>query len=578
MFTSLSKQKTLSFVFAIMMFGAKAQIKETSKTQISLNGTWKFYASNLSPESEVLQEQSIHWDTIQVPGNWDTRKRYAEFSGKGYYKRSFRIPKNWKGKQIRLKFDAVYETAKVWLNGNLIGKHIGGYTPFEFNITKNVSYNSENTIMVMADNTYKRGAWWAWGGISRNVHVKANHDVRIVHQHITAIPDFNSDLVRFRIKYTLENNGSEDLNVQINTEIPEIYKGAEVVIAKKRTTTFSTIAFEKPLSAVKLWHYDSPNLYKLNSSLHSNKTIIDSAKDAFGIRKFEVKGELFYLNNKAVRMNGLNRIHDHPDFGNTEPYSLLISDMADIKSLGANFSRLMHAPLAKDLLRICDSIGFLVIEEIPVWGDDDPQAFPNNPVTKKWMKEMVDRDYNHPSVVAWSVGNELRNPGNDWKNKALTRSQYLYVNDMLDYVKKIDSTRLKTYVTITSYRKGEMGTEPYEKLDFISMNSYGKAPDLVQKTHQKFPGKPIFISEIGKGQIGPAPDAALSNELISYLEALKKFPYVSGVSLWSYNDYRSNYKGTPASGFREWGIVDEKRNRKKAYYQLKEIFSQWQKQ
>ncbi|WP_299555911.1 glycoside hydrolase family 2 TIM barrel-domain containing protein [Seonamhaeicola sp.] len=551
--------------------------KDHISNELSLNGVWQLLVNNDIGLENIFYEDYSKWDTIKVPGNWDTRERYSEYVGKGYYQKGFELPKTWKGKQIRLKFDAVYETAKVWLNGSLLGEHVGGYTPFEFNITDKVDFKNENSVIVMADNTYKRGAWWAWGGISRNVSLIANEDVRMVYQHITSEPDFDNNKVSFTIKYKLENNGERPALTQIYSEIEGVHKDSVAIAIEKGSTAVSYLKFEKNLSDVNLWHFDSPNLYELNSSIIVNDKEVDSASDKFGIRKFEVKGEQFYLNNEAVRMNGVNRVHDHPDYGNTEPNHLVKEDMFDIKyNLGCNFSRLMHAPLPKNLLKLCDSIGFLVVEEIPVWGDDDPQAFPNNPRTKQWLKEMIERDYNHPSVVAWSVGNELRDTINPWPKKAMTPEQYGYVNSMLDYTEELDPARLKTYVTITSYREGVIGSEPYEKVDFISMNSYGPAVELTKKTHDKFPGKPIFISEIGKGQIGPAPGAKLSDELVGYMKELKNLPYVTGVSIWSYNDYRSNYKGTPESGFREWGVVDERRNKKEAYNQLKEIYKAWQ--
>lgn len=565
------------FFISLTLFTCNTVEPECNVADISLNGTWQFLASNDITEEAVLKESFTEWDTIQVPGNWDTRERYSEYVGKGYYQKSFEIPKNWNNKQIRLKFDAVYETAKVWLNGEYLGEHIGGYTPFEFNITDKVEFKKENSIVVMADNTYKRGAWWAWGGISRNVSLIANEDVRIVYQHITSEPDFETNKVNFIVKYKIENNGETKALAKINSKIEGVHSDSLSIQVEANSTSVCYLKFKKSLSNIKLWHFNLPSLYELNSSILVSDIEVDSATDKFGIRKFEARGEQFFLNNEAVRMNGVNRVHDHPDYGNTEPDHLVKKDMFDIKyNLGCNFSRLMHAPLPENLLKLCDSIGFLVVEEIPVWGDDDPQSFPNNPQTKQWLKEMVERDFNHPSVVAWSVGNELRNTGNDWKTKALTKDQFGYVNSMLDYVNEIDTTRLKTYVTITSYRKGDIGTEPYEKVDFISMNSYGKAPELAKKTNEKFPGKPIFISEIGIGQIGPAPNAVLSDALVDYLQELKDLPYITGVSIWSYNDYRSNYKGTPESGFREWGIVDEIRNRKKAYYQLKEVYTEWQ--
>ncbi|WP_303317239.1 glycoside hydrolase family 2 TIM barrel-domain containing protein [Flavivirga abyssicola] len=555
----------------------KNSTRKLDSDTLPLNGIWHFLASNDIDEQELFSYNISKWDTIAVPGNWDTRKRYSKYVGKGYYQKEFEIPRNWNGNQILLKFEGVYQTSKVWLNGTLLGEHFGGYLPFEFNITDQVDYQKTNKVIVMADNTYQRGAWWPWGGISRDVTLKAEKDVRLIYQHITAVPDFDTNKVNFNIKYKVQNNSNKQVHVTLKPEIENVLIDSTLFKIEGKTTTIANVSFERKRSDYKLWHFDTPNLYKISSKLKVNGEAYKTTSDKFGIRKFEVRGEQFYLNNKPVRMNGINRVHDHPIYGNTEPDHLIKKDMLDIKSLGCNFSRLMHAPLSKNILKFCDSIGFLLVEEIPVWGADDPQSFPNNPVTKKWLKDMVERDFNHPSVVAWSVGNELRDPELAWKDKELTKAQYGYVNSMLDYLKELDTTRLKTYVTITAYRKGEIGKEPYEKVDFISMNTYGKAVELATLTHEKFPGKPIFISEIGRKQIGAASDARLNDEMVAYIEKLKDLPFITGVSLWSYNDYRSKYKGTPKSGYREWGIVDKDRNKKAAYYQLKEVYEKWNK-
>jgi len=546
--------------------------------KISLNGEWRFFASNDIAEGDVLSDKGIHWDNVTVPGNWDTQEKYSEFVGKGYYKRTFDVPANWRESQIRLKFDAVYETSKVWLNGILLGKHVGGYTPFEFVVTDKVNYSETNELLVMADNTYMRGAWWAWGGISRNVSLHRYNEIRIISQHISAIPDFAKDQINFIVTYKLENNSGLNQSIILKTYISDnkevvLEKQQEVVIDANTERT-SKVTFTEPLEKYKLWHFDHPNLYQLHSEVMQDEESICLKKDNFGIRKLEAKGEQLYLNNQVVYMNGFNRVHDHPDYGNTEPYSLVLKDISDIKALGGVFSRLMHAPQAKSLLDICDSLGYLLIEEIPVWGHDDPQTFKDNPVTKRWLKEMIERDYNHPCVVGWSVGNELRNSNDDWEEIKLSEDQFAYINSMLDYIDELDTTRLKTYVSLTAYKKNaDLSNEPFEKLDIICINSYGNAVKAAVGTHEKFPGKPIFLSEIGIKQIGPAPDGKLPDELVSQLNGLKKLPYVVGSSLWSYNDYRSNYKGTPESGFREWGVVDERRNKKVAYEQIKEVYS-----
>ncbi|GAL80618.1 beta-galactosidase [Algibacter lectus] len=162
----MSKSILFVFTFSLLMFSCKdndsAEYGDYKKV-ISLNGTWQFLASNDAQIEDLIEASYSEWDTLQVPGNWDTRDRYSEYVGKGYYQREFNVPENWDGKQIRIKFDAVYERSKVWLNGTLLGEHVGGYTPFEFNITDLVNLEESNTLLVEADNTYKRGAWWAWG-------------------------------------------------------------------------------------------------------------------------------------------------------------------------------------------------------------------------------------------------------------------------------------------------------------------------------------------------------------------------------------------------------------------------------
>lgn len=569
-------KKFLGLILVVAVFCSCSEGKSSGKEEVSLNGTWRFLASNDVDEAKVLAQDFKKWDTLTVPGNWDTRERYSTYVGKGYYQKDFKFPENWDKKQIRVKFGAVYQTSKVWLNGEYLGKHTGGYLPFEFNITNKLKKNAINSLVVMADNSIKRGAWWAWGGISREVKLVANESVRAIYQHISAIPDFEKEEVNFRIKYKLENNGDTQQEVRVISKIDEGNVANETVAIDAHSINEYSVSFVKPLSDYKLWHFDSPNLYHLTTELNVAGTIVEEVKNHFGVRKFEARGEQFFLNNKPVRMNGMNRVHDHPKYGNTEPDHLVIADFKDLKALGCNFSRSMHAPLAENILDFCDKNGMLLVEEIPVWGAVDPNSRPNNPQTREWMKDLVERDFNHPSVVAWSVGNELRTDKPKWGKQHLTKEQYGYVNQMLDYVEKLDATRLKTYVSNTSYQAGEIGKEPYEKVDFLCVNSYGHALKIVEKVHARFPNKPIFISEIGRGQIGPAPNAVLQEDLLGWLKELKSYPYVTGLALWCYNDYRSNYKGTPASGFREWGIVSETREQKKAYEQLKKIYKEWQ--
>jgi len=144
----------LSFAIGIQITAA-----ETGEWRHSLDGIWQF-----TTNTEVTA-----WESISVPGNWDTLPAYSTYKGKGWYRREFVAPADWQDKHVRLKFDAVYHDATVTLNGKQLGLHSGGYTPFEFEVTDVVKLGATNTVTVCADSTYRRGAWWHWGGISRSV-------------------------------------------------------------------------------------------------------------------------------------------------------------------------------------------------------------------------------------------------------------------------------------------------------------------------------------------------------------------------------------------------------------------------
>jgi beta-galactosidase len=157
------------FLLVCAGFGNPSLCAASGELRQSLNGAWQFTAN-----AEAVTLPDAKWDVITVPGNWDVLPAYATHIGKGWYQRKLTVPADWRGKHIRLKFDAVYETAEVWLNGKSLGTHRGGYTPFEFEVTK-LLRAGENTVTVCADNTFRRGAWWAWGGISRDVTLIANN-------------------------------------------------------------------------------------------------------------------------------------------------------------------------------------------------------------------------------------------------------------------------------------------------------------------------------------------------------------------------------------------------------------------
>lgn len=570
------------FIFTITLLLTIIQTLSAQQVPIEfpLDGYWKISTGKQLEFGKYNTIQSnldnFFNDSIFIPGNWDTKNQYSQYEGEAILYKEFTVPANLKNRYNFIQFDAVYETAKVFINGNYLGTHKGGYTPFEYEISDLISHDSTNYLLVIADNTYKRGAWWNWGGISRPVKIKSFSFTRINHIHITPLINFKDSTVNINIEYKIENLSSqkEKIGIKFDFSTNDIPKQNIEVDILPSSTYQGTIQI-KNLKGLKLWNIDSPNIYNAITCIYKGKTIIDSHEDKFGIRNIKIENNRLFINNNPIRGFGMNRVHDHRAYGNTEPIDLIKKDIDDIASTGAIICRMMHAPMSPELLDYCDEKGILIISEIPIWGKFDPNAFANNPTSKQWLKEMIERDYNHPSIIGWSVGNEI---GADyhWSKMRMTREQYRYIASMMEYIKKqLDNTRLLTYASFTAFREeANPETDPAGLGDFISINCYGNMLQNCIDVHKKWNNKPIFITEFGKGQIGEdIANSNIHNNVFTYLDKIQALPYVIGASIWTYNDYRSRYDGSPVSGNRSWGIVDVWRNKKDAFYKIKDVFS-----
>ena len=534
-----------------------AHAENSGEQQQSLNGQWQF----------TTNATAATWDSITVPGNWDTLPAYSTYKGKGWYRREFVAPADWSGKPIRLKFDAVYHDATVTLNGKELGSHRGGYTPFEFDVTDVVKLGATNVVTVCADSTYRRGAWWHWGGISRSVTLIANDDARIVWQHIRTEPDLQSGTAKIFVRYKLANAGAKALEISLSSAIDGTPEAALAKTVSIPAHGVIEVDAETTLlkSRVRLWDFDHPNLYRLTTQLSAGGKVVHEQANRFGIRKVEVTRDSLLLNGERVRLNGYNRVSDSRKFGNTEPDELVKSDVDMMKRANGNLSRLMHYPQAPNLLDYLDEKGMMIWCEIPVWGED-PQLKMNNPLTRQWMSEMIERDYNHPCIIGWSVGNEM--------NK-----HYAYTEDMMAFTRGLDPHRIVTHVSNSGTGAGANRTNDPITISPIALyNTYSFNKKITDRNaativHDKWPEKAIFFSEFGMKQFGGSLDARINGLEDMYRVLSQGKSYVIGFSLWTFNDYRSDYMNTPPSGNREWGIVTEDRQPKAAFEQVRKLFS-----
>ncbi|MEI6195408.1 MAG: glycoside hydrolase family 2 TIM barrel-domain containing protein [Verrucomicrobiota bacterium] len=535
----------------------------------SLDGAWQF-STNATPDQ---------WDTLTVPGNWDTQPAYSAYVGKGWYRREFVVSKDWADKRMRLHFGAVYHDATVTLNGQEIGSHCGGYTPFEFDVTDKLKLGETNLLLVCADNTYHDGAWWPWGGISRGVTLIANRDARIVWQHIRTEPDLRTGKAKLFIRYKLANASASPQPLELASTIDGI---ADARLTQKVTLApHSDMELELITSLakkrVRLWDFDHPNLYTLTTRITTGRTLWHLKSDRFGIRKVEITPDGLLLNGERVRLPGFNRVSDSRATGNTEPDWLVHQDVDLMKSCGAAMSRIMSVPQAPNLLDYLDEKGMLIFEEIPIfWRAPKP----GYPLAKQWLTEMIERDYNHPCIIGWSMGNEM------------PAGRYAYVKWASEFVKQnLDDHRLLSYVSHQAAATNESTeTEPIGLSDLALVNFYrstwfpsrrnsvsgSESEKFTRRIHtvrERWPDKPVFLSECGVTQLADTLQATIPDWETGWAE-ISENPYVIGASLWTFNDYRSSFVGTVgATGNRTWGVVDDSRKPKAAYEQVRKLFS-----
>ncbi|NDV81718.1 glycoside hydrolase family 2 protein [Bacteroides sp. 51] len=526
---------------------------------ISLNGKWKFRTdyNNMGYSEQWFSPSAstAGWDTMDVPGCWNTRREYSQYTGVAWYQTQFNYNENLNGDDLILFFEAVYSDAEVWFNGTKLGSHDFGFTSFEFDVTQLIKQGVSNTITLRVDNTFKLGATWNWGGIRRPVTLRRLPAQRIEDLVVTT----NIDLKK------------RSAQINVLTELHQVADGATLILeikdASKRTvaTAKKKVAngvkeqpFSCNLNKVNLWGFDTPYLYTAEVSLEEKGKTIHSASTRFGVRKVEIDGYKLLLNGESVRLNGANYVPEDRFTGSTLPEEVFRKDIDLMKECGVNMARLSHLGLPKEVLDYIDEKGMLIFEEIPLW-NRNKLLEADHPVPMRWLTELITQRRNHPCIIGWSAGNEI---GRFSDNPHITE----YLVSAFKHIRSLDPTRLAVYVTHTAARQDN---EPAELSDIIMLNQYGGPGfhgERAAIAHRFYPSKPIFYCEYGH----KINSDDLNNNIADFagmVEGMRGYEYLIGASVWTFNDYRSNYRdnATAATQNRPWGVVDVFRHKKRGY-------------
>jgi beta-glucuronidase len=554
-----------------------------NRNSISLDGIWKF---KTDPAKEGIEKgwagkPPSSCGETPVPSLWTCAHGFYRYEGAAWYFREF----EGSGYMV-LAFHGVTGLADVYVDGKHQANHYGGFTGFQVPL-KNLG-EGKHLLALRVDNTHTsndtiplaRVDWYHHGGISRGVELYRHWEARIVRfliRYKLSAVGKDSGRVKIDFEVALESASAEPLNRKV-----EILMNGKVVAETRIELGESGVArLSCDVEKVKLWSPKSPKLYRFDAELvdeHGNAE--DGLAERTGFRRIEAKNGKILLNGEALKLKGVNRHEEHPDFGWALPLSIQYKDMAIIKEAGCNAIRGSHYPNAQSFLDLCDQEGILFWEEIPMWG------FPEDPLKEPLIlerglamhTEMVERDLNHPSIILWGLHNEI-----DTRIRAALNISEKFAAR----IRGLDTSRPLTFATM----------HPLDDIclsvaDVVSVNKYFGwyqggiegwetfLKDLYQKLDREGLGnKPVIISEFGAGGVPGVRNFEnqkwsenYQEEYLDYtLGLFLKDKRISGTYIWQYCDIRvceEHIMGRPR-GFNNKGIVDEYRRPKPAYKTVK---------
>lgn len=397
-------------ILTVLLFSFSSFGQQERKIE-NINEGWRYTENNTANITEITKEDL--WSKISLPHTWNSHDvtdlvpGYRR--GASWYKKDLNLTVLDKNKSYELYFEGANITTHVYVNGKKAGEHVGGYIGFYVDLTSYLQKGS-NDILVRVDNSYnpevipsQKSDFFIYGGIVRDLWLITKNKENI-EKVVVKTPSVSKDKASLLLEVQL--NGAELKNHEL---VATIFDPS----GKKAGTANTKISSDKVtlnfdiFSDPQLWDIDTPNLYKAKVSLKKSGKTVDQVSEDFGFRWFEFKDHgPFFLNGKRVLLRGTHRHEEHAGYGAAMPNDLHVKDIQAIKDMGANFIRLAHYPQDPEVYKMCDKLGILVWDEVP-WcrGGLGNDVWKSN--TKRLLKEMIQQNINHPSIILWSLGNEI---------------------------------------------------------------------------------------------------------------------------------------------------------------------------
>jgi beta-galactosidase len=591
----------------ITLFFCGGSFAQQGRQIIDFDKGWRFNLGDV-PHAENPATNDTKWRSLSLPHDWSVEGKFSKDNlatpeggalpgGIGWYRKTFTVPAASKGKLVYIDFDGVYQKSDVWINGHHLGFRPNGYISFRYELTPYLNFGSNNVVAVKVDNSVQPNSrWYSGSGIYRNVWLVTTNKVAINHwgTYVTTT-DVSEASAKVNLKVQVKNaSGSSSVTVKTT-----LYDAAGKVIAaggaipskeQLKDTVFETAA-TLTVKNPQLWSVEKPYLYQAVTQVLSGKTVIDEYTTLVGIRYFNFdvdKG--FSLNGKTMKILGVCDHHDLGSLGAAINTRALERQLQILKAMGCNGIRTSHNPPAPELLDLCDKMGFIVMDEAFDTWEWAKAKYDYHLFFKEWHKrdleDQILRDRNHPSVMIWSIGNEI---GQQSDTSALRIAPQLTA-----IVHSLDKTR-----PITSANNNPDKNNKIIASGAIDLVGYNYHEGEYAGFHDRYPGKKFIATETTSGletrgyyempsdsiRVWPErwdkPFVREGNNVSAYdnirppwgsthemtWKVMKKYDFLSGMFIWTGFDYLGEptpYSWPSRSSY--FGIVDLAGFPKDVYY------------
>jgi len=548
---------------------------QDAKQDMLFNSGWKFMKGEQTG-AELPAYDDHSWRALSLPHDWSIEGPFDEkwASSTGYlpggiawYRKTFTLKPGVAGGKTWIYFDGVYKNSEVWINGHYLGKRPNGYVSFQYELSKYVNKTGPNTLAVKVDHTkFADSRWYPGSGIYRNVYLIVKNPVYIPTWGIAfSTPEVTATKVSADLKVNVSNTSSQPATIVVKSVLTDM-KGKMAATASQSLKLAASKAGTAQLSFAvlqpKLWSVDDPSLYQLKVSLVVNGKTVDQQQQQVGLREIRYTAdEGFFLNGRNMKMKGVCIHHDAGALGAAVPAEVWAWRLRKLKAAGVNAIRMSHYPHQDYLYNLCDQMGFLVMDEafdewehgknkwVAGWNKGKPTRDGYHEYFKEWaerdLRDVVLRNRNHPSIVMWSIGNEIDYPNDPYSHEVLNtgRNPQIYgrgfsatsppasemgpiARRLVKVVKDNDTTR-----PVTAALAGVVMSNLTDYPGLLDLVGYNYQEYRYAEDHQQYPKRIIYGSENGKGR----------KEWL----AVDSNKYIFGQFLWTGFDFVGEAHGWP---------------------------------